>query len=203
MEHLRESALDLFIEAAEAVLHTILCVRNVYPRETFERRSLYGTTVWMSRSPPLCHYISTVLVNSKPLLYEGVAQKLVCTINDAGGQSIESYVIEVARLGAAQGNSEVLDEDTLLLDTEAQLRDLLLRTLSLEWQLSPIPTDCTFNILLHSRAKDSAETARALQSGSWLLASEPETCRYLKSGPISPLRSILTPGMHVQLYCVS
>lgn len=46
-----ELSTDLFVEILEAAIHVLLYVREVYPKEIFERRMLYGTPVYISRHP--------------------------------------------------------------------------------------------------------------------------------------------------------
>ncbi len=49
---------QLITEFLEVVLHTVLCVRSLYPQEVFTRKKTYGTPVWQARHPGLCEYIA-------------------------------------------------------------------------------------------------------------------------------------------------
>jgi len=199
----RDVAVDLFLEVAEAAIHAILCVRKVYPRSTFERRLLYGAPIHMNRHPELCQYISSVLANARPLLLSGEAEKLVVSLHQEGsdGAGSEAYIFEAARFGSESQQGMGADEDTLLFDAEAQLRDLLLRTMALEWQLAPLPENCRFSLLVHSKGGTSGEGTRAaLETGSWLLAMGSESARMVQCGEVSPLRTIDTLGLRFQVF---
>lgn len=198
-----EETVDLFIEVVEICLHILLCVRGIYPRETFERRIIFGTPVYMSRHPEVCRYCATVLANSKKMLENGCCDRIVCCITNMEGLAIESYVFEVSRLGSSKTES-AKDEDYLLLETETQLRDLIFRCICLEWLLPTLAIECRFVLLVHTRESgfDTQHINRALEAGSWLLASPRESEVFLKSGLISPLRSVVSPGLHFQLYAV-
>lgn len=194
--------MDLFVECIEACVHAILCSRAVYPKATFERRLLYGAPVFMSRHPGLCDYIAAVLANAKPLLLVGVVERIVCCITGPSGDPVESHIFDVGRLGVEDGQT-VPDEDSLLLDTEAQLRDLVLRAMSLQWQL-PDPVENTrFSILVHTRDSGGHESGKALETGNWFLASKEEVEGFTRSGPVVPLRSVTSPGLQFQLYTIS
>lgn len=197
----RGEAVDLFIEAVEAAVHSILFVRGVYPKNTFERRQMYGASVFQSRHPALCDYVGSVLANARPLFLEGAAERIVVFIMKGAEEVIEQYVFEVTQLGAAVGEAvcDSVDEDTLLYDTESQLRDLLLRTLALGWQLGPITGGVCFQMRVHLREDKTESSRHALQTGCWNLASESER-QQGNSGSITPLRSVISPALNFQLY---
>ena len=169
----------------------------------------------MSRHPDLNTYIATVLLNSKPLLRAGAVDRLVCAIIGPRGNPLEYYVFQVHRLGTCGGGGGDdidgdghLNEDKLIFSIESQLRDLLLRTMALEWQCGDLPKGCRFTILVHTRdlATDeggSAATRGALSSGTWLLAQEHESGVATAPGLIAPLRSIAFAGMDFQLFVVA
>lgn len=165
-----------------------------------DNRSLYGAPVMMSRHPELCQYIETVLANAKPFLVQGLAERIVCNVFDNEKLS-ESYVFEIKRIGedTDEGTS---DADTLLYDTEMQLRDLLLRTMALEWQMPGHSDDGrSFRLLVHLR--DSSKATGALQSGSWMVATSGEVDANIStSADVLPLRSVVSTGMQFQLYAL-
>jgi hypothetical protein len=154
----------------------------------------------MSRHPELCQYVVTVLANAKPLLLQGLAERVVCNVFDNGSLS-ESYVFEISKLGGNRDEGGP-DVDSLLYDTESQLRDLLLRTMALEWQMPELPEGGrSFKILVHIR--ESSQATAALQSGSWMLATSREVDANVgTSGEVLPLRSVVSTGMHFQLYAL-
>jgi hypothetical protein len=167
---------------------------------TLDYRSLYNAPVMMSRHPELCQYVETVLANAKPLLVQGLAERIVCNVLDHGKLS-ESYVFEMNKIGR-DIDEDTADADSLLYDTEMQLRDLLLRTMALEWQMPQHPDDGrSFRLLVHLR--DSSKATGALQSGSWMVATSSEVDANIATGAdVLPLRSVVSTGMQFQLYAL-
>jgi hypothetical protein len=208
-----QASVDVFVEAVEAAIHAILCVRKIYPTEIFERRRLYGAPTYMSRHPELNTYISTVLLNAKPLFAENAVDRIVCAIMGTKGEPLEYYVFDIQCLGsnisgpassARYVNNEkkyIEDrEEDIIVDIETQLRGMLLRTMALEWQRTPLPDGCKFTLLVHAR--ETTRNARLLQSDVWMLAGEHEMAQAQKPGPIIPLRSVNCAGIEFQVFVV-
>jgi len=63
-----------FIEAA---VHLILCIRCVYPKETFFRKRIFGCFTWWSESAILCDYIAEVMT----AVQDAIRQKLLSKVN--------------------------------------------------------------------------------------------------------------------------
>jgi mitotic spindle assembly checkpoint protein MAD2B len=72
--------IDAVIDLLEAVTHSILYHRNVYPRSSFKLTNKYNVCTPMSRAANLCDYISTRLAELRPLLLHGVVDAYVVTI---------------------------------------------------------------------------------------------------------------------------
>ena len=180
-------------------------------------------TVRMSRHPELNQYISTVMANARPLLLEGTVERVVCCIYDGARRPYERYEFRIRSLGGGGGGlGDAVDEEDLLSRTGDELRDLLLRTAALEWQLEP-PSEgsgSTFALLVHCRphsegARELAATVghgsaatQALRGGQWLLAEDREH-RWAGSGAAAgevekttAIRSVDSAGLQFQLCMV-
>eukprot|EP00954_Amorphochlora_amoebiformis_P015751 1236620-Amorphochlora_amoeboformis.AAC.1 len=55
------SRTDITCEFLEAAVHTILCIRSVYPRAVFKAARKFGAPIRMSRHPKLNKYIADVI----------------------------------------------------------------------------------------------------------------------------------------------
>lgn len=56
---------ELLLEFIEALVHQIVCLREVYRADVFERQRLYGVAVKRSRHPLLNEYIHEVVAGLK------------------------------------------------------------------------------------------------------------------------------------------
>ena len=66
MQHTDEDLIvDLFLEFLEAVIHQILCQREIYSPALFARQRLYGIAVRKARHPELCLYIQGIIAALK------------------------------------------------------------------------------------------------------------------------------------------
>ena len=185
-------------------------------------------TVRMSRHPELNQYITTVLANARPLLLEGAVDRIVCCVYDAAKVPFERYEWRIRSLGGGgterggrgggepggeSGMGVVEEEEDLLAKTGDELRDLLLRTAGLDWQLqdTPLPSGSSFALLVHTRddaaggggggADSATATTAALRGGQWLLAEDREHTRP-PGGAVekaTPVRSVDVSCMRFQL----
>lgn len=187
-------AVDVFLEIAEAVVHAILGSRGVYPKASFEIRQMFGAPVYTSRHPEVCVYVSTVIANLRPLF--PIIDVLVLDIFDATNKRVESYCFKLT--GRHEDRQSLAHSQ--IYDAEAQIRDLLLRTMALEWQRSCLPPGCTFRILVRTHGSNQngdLDLAHELRTGSWLLASSADL---EQRGGISPLQSVEYADLQFQLY---
>eukprot|EP01071_Lankesteria_metandrocarpae_P008130 Lankesteria_metandrocarpae@DN4878_c0_g2_i1.p1 len=61
-------------------LHLILCVKEVYPQETFARKRKFGCLSWWSESPQLCQYVSQVGAAIRELILKKLLAKVVIVL---------------------------------------------------------------------------------------------------------------------------
>ncbi|KAG8875811.1 hypothetical protein FRB97_004699 [Tulasnella sp. 331] len=78
-------------EFFEVTIHTILCLRRVYPAQVFVRRKKYDAPVFQSRSPSLNEYIAS--------LVKSVGQELVScvaiVIKNQSDVALERFVLSI------------------------------------------------------------------------------------------------------------
>ncbi|KAJ1401200.1 DNA-binding protein, partial [Ochromonadaceae sp. CCMP2298] len=127
---LAEQLLD-FIECS---IHCTLFARKLYPPNLFEPRMYQGVALRQSRHPDINTYIRRVLNNTKPLLEQGLVERVVLAITAPDGSPADYLTIKCT----AEGLSLVAEE----------LRGTVLRILTLDALMPPLPPDCTWSLLV-------------------------------------------------------
>ena len=87
----------------EIALHTLLCIRNIYPPTTFARRRAHGVPVYQSRHPQVREYISEVCGLLGKEVEKGTARRLTIVIKDTGGLPLERWIFDLGYLAIAEG----------------------------------------------------------------------------------------------------
>lgn len=105
----------------ECAIHTILAVREVYPREVFARRKRYDAPIFQSRHPGLNEYIGTTC--------NAIAHELQQVGSTLMQSSLRQVVVALHQEDAPDA-SEALERyvfalDLLLADTDKRNRDML------------------------------------------------------------------------------
>jgi len=82
---------ESLVELVDAMIHCILYHRSIYPKESFERRQLYGTVVYMNRHPQVVGYIDECMNQFRQLLLEERVIELCIPIMYNNGTLRERY----------------------------------------------------------------------------------------------------------------
>lgn len=81
------------------MLHTLLCVRQVYPPTTFTRRRAHGVPVYQSRHPQVIAYISEVVSNIGKEIAQGRAKRVTVVIKSVqSGLPMERFLVDLGYL---------------------------------------------------------------------------------------------------------
>lgn len=84
----------------EVVLHTLLCIRLVYPPTTFVRRRAHGVPVYQSRHPSVRSYVSEVVQLVGRELAVGNARRVTVVIKTVDtGLPLERFIFDFGYLG--------------------------------------------------------------------------------------------------------
>ncbi|WFD32536.1 DNA-directed DNA polymerase [Malassezia sp. CBS 17886] len=185
--------------AVECAIHTILCVRGVYPSSTicarkdayatdvFERRLRHGVPIFQSRHPGLNEYIASAI---RAVASELQAVRAAASVADAQG-TLTSVVFGLYAEGAADA-PEALERyvymiDMMLPETDARNRDLAIRgnlsqasfnmaarqclaqLLALPSRLHPPSQPLTFRVLVQVQEHTELSTA-AQDTSPWIPA---------------------------------
>jgi len=172
----------MFLDWLEGVIHTILFIREIYPPELFERTQLFNVPVQRCRAPELNEYIHDVVESLRDFIEREELERVAVQINEKNGTPLERFVIDVT--------FAVLKNTTDLTHLERTLRFFLIRLNFCASQLTSIPKECTFNVLIY--------TSNEITDPAWI---EPERVNFLTQNvTLIPLRSARTGPLKLQLY---
>lgn len=153
---------ELLLEFIEVLVHQIVCLRQVYRADVFERQRLYGVAVKRSRHPQLNEYIHEVVAGLKPALRQGSLSQVAVALLRPDSTLAERYVVEPRLLASPTGAPVAELTAEALAEAEASLRGALMKLQYIDAYLGPPPRHCTFELVAH------AATRGALPTDSWV-----------------------------------
>ena len=83
--------LDALVEFLEVSIHTLLCLRGVYPSDVFVRRRKYHHPCYQSRHPGLNEYIARVLRAVRHEMDRGSVARVILAIRPATSLDTPAY----------------------------------------------------------------------------------------------------------------
>ncbi|KDN51362.1 DNA-binding protein [Tilletiaria anomala UBC 951] len=170
-------ALTEFIEVA---IHTVLCVRGVYPPEVFTRKKRYATPVWQARHPGLSAYIGdAVKAARRQIILENV-QSVVLLVSRASdpSEALERFVFRIAHLlpvPPPRDRDLDIQGNLTLPEVELALRAMMQKIMALDGDMAPYPDpdDVTCAIIIecmHGKQPQSDDPDEPPE-GPWVPAS--------------------------------
>jgi len=192
-QHKVDNVVSVVIELLEVALNMILYVRNIYPDGIFKKYRKYNIAVLMSCHPEVNSYIKDVFASIQPLISKGDIEKVVFQIINKDGCPVERYCFEMKFLG---DNSKCC-----YFDVEEHVRALLLKLNVCESLLSPLPAECSFQILAHTKRSTltAMEESNNFQDSPWVVA-EDKGGGVLEDANIIPIRSCSNQAFILQCY---
>ncbi|WVQ84363.1 hypothetical protein IAT38_006515 [Cryptococcus sp. DSM 104549] len=170
---------DAITSFLEIALHTILCIRNIYPPSTFTRRRAHSVPVYQSRHPSVRAYISQVIAAISPEIHQGRLRRLTVVVKRVeDGLPLERMVFDLGYLGMGEGRKDVglmgaptADELGLM------FRGLLIKIAALDGQLLDNQGESTFAVVVETNddLEPSANSTEA--TGPWTPALADDTLR--------------------------
>ncbi|KIR38509.1 mitotic spindle assembly checkpoint protein MAD2B [Cryptococcus deuterogattii 99/473] len=181
----------------EISLHTILCIRQIYPPTTFTRRRAHGVPVYQSRHPTVRTYISQVIASVGKEIHEGRLKRMTVVIKSVlTGLPVERMIFDIGYLSGLDGRKDIgltgapnADELGLM------LRGFLIKLSSLDGQLldnngtyayyiAPRDLDanfrieeCTFAIIIETNDDLAPSSNTTEDTGPWVPALAKDTLR--------------------------
>ncbi|ADV25719.1 mitotic spindle assembly checkpoint protein MAD2B [Cryptococcus gattii Ru294] len=163
----------------EISLHTILCIRQIYPPTTFTRRCAHGVPVYQSRHPTVRSYISQVIASVGKEINEGRLKRMTVVIKSVlTGLPVERMIFDIGYLSGLNGRKDIgltgapnADELGLM------LRGFLIKLSSLDGQLLDNNEECTFAIIIETNDDLAPSSNTTEDTGPWVPALAKDTLR--------------------------
>ena len=84
----------------EVVIHTILCIRAIYPPATFTRRRAHGVPVYQSRHPEVRGYVANVVAAMQREMERGTLRRMTLIVRQVeSGLPLERYIVDFGYMG--------------------------------------------------------------------------------------------------------
>jgi len=178
----------LVCEFLEVVIHQLLCIRELYPPETFERRRHFNVPVQWARHPDLREYIHSAVTNLHSHIQQGVVEKVALLVTDSNHIPVEKFVFKVSlkQLSKAGVPAQHL---------EFALRGFLLKLSVCSPLLSPsIPSDCSWELVAYMKELSTDITNK----GQFWIPADSEG--WHQGFTISTIKSMQSEILDLQLY---
>ncbi|WOO80756.1 Mitotic spindle assembly checkpoint protein MAD2B [Vanrija pseudolonga] len=174
-----KETVDTLASFLEVVIHTILCIRQVYPPTTFTRRRAHGVAVYQSRHPAVRDYVSKVVAAIRDEMDKGTARRVTVVIKTTTtGLPLERFIIDVGYmpLEGMEGpgrEAKIMNAPTSE-DLSLRLRAFLIRLAALDGQLLDNPDDTTWAIIVETNDNVEPGAAEGAQT-PWVPALAADT----------------------------
>lgn len=97
----------------EISIHTILCLRAVYPATTFTRRRAHGVPVYQSRHPQVREYVAEVVALLGKELASGNLRRVTVVIKRVeDGLPLERFILDLGYLPGVEQFKEGPSKDS-------------------------------------------------------------------------------------------
>ncbi|EJD01951.1 DNA-binding protein [Fomitiporia mediterranea MF3/22] len=145
------AAVAAIAELLEVALHAILCVRQVYPFEIFERRVKFGIPVFRCTDRTINEYVSEVVKAIGEELVEDAVERIIISIHQPA-TPLEKFIFSFDRAkvaGTERSRTEVLPLETV----QRQMRSMLMKLNAIDAQLLPLcdSDDLSFSVMMQLR----------------------------------------------------
>ncbi|TID21604.1 DNA-binding protein [Venturia nashicola] len=148
-----------FAEFLTVAIHTIIWERGIYPDSSFIKAKKYNTPVRQSRHPKVCEFIQAAVDAVREQLLKGTLQHVCVVLYSPLLQALERFVFDVSKFPAVpkeyhftqlerEGATQTAAPSE---DLGEQFRAALTRLTGCGTKLSPLPSDCTFNVAIEVR----------------------------------------------------
>ncbi|KAK1925667.1 DNA-binding protein [Papiliotrema laurentii] len=181
---------DALASFLEIVIHTILCIRQVYPPTTFTRRRAHGVPVYQSRHPQVCAYISELVGAIARELELGKVKRVTIVIKTVDtGLPLERFIVDMGYLAMDKVKERHRREAPLLGAPSADelslmLRGFLIKLMALDSQLEETKGETTFAVIVETD-DDLEPSTNKPADGSippWVPALSADTLRPSQDG---------------------
>ncbi|KAI4489367.1 hypothetical protein M0802_011192 [Mischocyttarus mexicanus] len=187
---------DILLEFLEVAFNHIIYYRELYPKEIFVKKKIYGAVVHVSEQPELNEYLRNVLTAIKELLKEdeNSVKAVNLVVFNENRTPIEKFVFDFVKL-QAQGN----EIDPYYLKTEEALRTICLKLSICNIYLKPLPKNASFSIEIqtYETAHISLSENPLCEDFPWIVDDE---TREMVNKKLLPLKTVKTECLNLQMY---
>ncbi|XP_060073785.1 mitotic spindle assembly checkpoint protein MAD2B-like [Ylistrum balloti] len=186
---------DILCEFLEVTIHSILYLRDLYPRGVFEKRKKYNVPVQMCLHPDVCKYVVNIVDSVHRLNQLNQVEKIAMVILGSDHRPLERFVIEISK-----HSDHLKGDDRYLYQLEQSLRAFLLKLTVSDALLQPLPKDCTWTIQIETTesAANNINDHQMIQGFPWVEAEGRET--NLAEPNIVPLKSVTSDYIKMQMF---
>ncbi|KAK0081892.1 hypothetical protein PV325_011419 [Microctonus aethiopoides] len=191
---------DILLEFLEIAFNGILFNRNLYPKEIFVRKKIYGIAVNISQHPEINQYIKNILETIRELIIYD--EKCVKNINlvfyDSKKLIVERYVFHLFDF-----KFDAKELDPYFLKTEEALRTICLKLSMTNAYLNPLPDDCTFTIEIdtYEAAHIAISENPKCEDFPWITKESTDELNIRNN--LLPLTTINTEYLGLQMYVIT
>ncbi|GJP41888.1 hypothetical protein CLOM_g1509, partial [Closterium sp. NIES-68] len=155
----------------EVAVNHLLYLRSIYPPEIFHRSRFASVPVYCSRHPGLRCYIRDAINDLSPHIDKGVVERIDLAVFATNGMKIyERIVFDFSVFPSASAASSAAQQDSLE-SIEYCLRSFLVKASVSECLQRPLPQDCAWELIAHSKHLPSG---RSSSGQFWIQADSPE-----------------------------
>lgn len=190
--------LDILLEFLEVAFNHVLFCRNIYPKEIFVKKKIYGSNVYIAEHPEVNKYLSNVLNSIRDLLKED--ENSINAINLAfyneNKLPTEVFVFDMVKL-----QTELKESDPYYLKTEEALKTICLKLSMCDTYLKPLPENSTFTveILTYETAHISLSENSKYEDFPWIIKDDGKE---ITNKNILPLKDIKTDCLYLHMYVI-
>ncbi|CAD6892506.1 unnamed protein product [Tilletia laevis] len=167
----------------QVAIESLLCIRNVYPPEVFQRRKKYNTPVYQVRHPGLANYVGLIIKSIKSELYKASVERVVLVITESTDHTpLERFVFHLDYLipvPPSRDRDLMIDSAPSLHELELYLRGFMLKLMLIEASLAPLPhpENTTFAVLLEYKTGHgpNSDDRNEPEEGPWVPADGQRT----------------------------
>lgn len=194
MENRRESqspqggVARILVEFLEVAITSIVFLKGIYPNGAFERRRYMNVVVQRARHPQLRDYIHSAITGLLPFIQKGMIERVAVIFFNSENIPVERFVFKLS-VNLSYGSKV---EET---DLEFSLRSFLIKLPVSESATKALPPGCRWEITAYFRSIPKASTSKAAEL--WVPT---DTKQWLQPPLITPLKSMNSEPMHLQLY---
>ncbi|XP_033764002.1 mitotic spindle assembly checkpoint protein MAD2B-like [Pecten maximus] len=188
-------SIDILCEFLEVAIHSILYLRDLYPRGVFEKRKKYNVPVQMCLHPHVCQYVVNIVDSAHNMNQLNQLEKISVVILGPDRQPLERFIIEIG-----QHSDHLKGDDRYLYQLEESLRAFLLKLNVSDALLQPLPKDCSWTVQIETTesAANSINDKQMVQGFPWVKADQRETT--LVEPNIVPLKAVSSDYMKMQMF---